>query len=75
MKFLYVLLFIESATCYFEFQKRIPNGEIIPHPCNINYLWEGVGHIARGGGGDRNPFGVDFAAHDKVSFCRIYDLS
>ncbi|KAK3096949.1 hypothetical protein FSP39_005060 [Pinctada imbricata] len=46
---------------YKNFQEKIPNGESVPHPCKPNYVWQGVGHKNHLGGGDRNPFGIDFA--------------
>ncbi|XP_048241452.1 uncharacterized protein LOC124142783 [Haliotis rufescens] len=42
------------------FQDTIPNGDSVPHPCKVNFLWRGVGHNNPQGGGDRNPFGLDF---------------
>lgn len=42
----------------------IPNGDRIPHPCGNDQLWGGVGHYRSGGGGPRNPFGIDFADND-----------
>jgi len=57
----FIALF-ERLHGYATWRTAIPNGELVPHPCNPNYIWEGVGHLTRGGGGDRNPFGVDFNA-------------
>jgi dopamine beta-monooxygenase len=48
------------------FQALIPNGDSVPHPCNVGETWPGVGHKASGGGGARNPFGLDFAANGLV---------
>ena len=52
-------------------QDELPNGDRVPHPCKANFMWEGVGHKNVEGGGDRNPFGKDFAKNGKVSvwFC------
>ncbi|KAL3870614.1 hypothetical protein ACJMK2_038662 [Sinanodonta woodiana] len=47
---------------YQMYQSRIPNGEIVPHPCKANYIWRGVGHTNALGGGQRNPFGLAFYA-------------
>ena len=44
------------------FRDRIPNGHNVQHPCKTNTVWNGVGHISQQGGGDRNVFGLDFAA-------------
>jgi len=49
------------------YQDRIPNGGQVPHPCKPNYIWRGVGHQNVLGGGDRNPFGLAFAAAGYVS--------
>ena len=51
-----VLLISALTTAYKLFQTRIPNGERVPNPCD-NKTWQGVGHINKAGGGDRNPFG------------------
>ena len=52
---------------YPNFRESIPNGFNVPNPCNADDKWLGVGHEARGGGGIRNPFGLDFAAQGYVS--------
>ncbi|KAL4216860.1 hypothetical protein ACF0H5_023324 [Mactra antiquata] len=44
----------------------IPNGYNISSPCNPNDTWQGVGHWNRLGSGDRNPFGLAFAAYGYV---------
>jgi len=46
---------------YYQYQTAIPNGQQVPHPCKPNFIWHGVGHQNPGGGGERNPFGQDFA--------------
>ncbi|PVD28566.1 hypothetical protein C0Q70_11155 [Pomacea canaliculata] len=43
------------------FQNRIPNGRNVLNPCDKS-AWPGVGHKVSQGGGQRNPFGLDFAA-------------
>ncbi|XP_033750817.1 tyramine beta-hydroxylase-like [Pecten maximus] len=50
---------------YPHFKSLIPNGSDVRDPCNKVNIWQGVGHLAKGGGGPRNPFGVDFALNDK----------
>jgi dopamine beta-monooxygenase len=68
----YILLFvlvITPAEGHSTFQQSIPNGEIVPHPCKSNFLWRGVGHENINGGGNRNPFGMDFEKNGKVSQC------
>ncbi|XP_053380508.1 uncharacterized protein LOC123546565 isoform X2 [Mercenaria mercenaria] len=51
---------------YQHFQLKIPNGEIIPHPCKPNFLWRGVGHDNLNGGGPRNAFGSDFENNGQI---------
>ncbi|XP_076454722.1 uncharacterized protein LOC143289580 [Babylonia areolata] len=59
-----VLLLVLSPTLgYPQYQTAIPNGNRVPHPCVQGQAWLGVGHVVPAGGGDRNPFGRDFAAH------------
>ncbi|XP_060604716.1 uncharacterized protein LOC132757452 isoform X2 [Ruditapes philippinarum] len=73
----YILLFvlvITPAEGHSTFQQSIPNGEIVPHPCKPNFLWRGVGHENINGGGNRNPFGLDFEKNGKVwnkSLCEL----
>ena len=47
-----------------HFRDRIPNGKTVPNPSIPGSVWSGVGHFAVGGGGPRNPFGLDFQAND-----------
>lgn len=65
MCFCFCLLFAVSLG-FKSFQRKIPNGDSVPHPCKPNYLWHGVGHENELGGGSRNPFGRDFDAAGKV---------
>lgn len=51
-----------TAKAFPTARDRIPNGRAVPHPTIPNAIWAGVGHFAVGGGGPRNPFGLDFAA-------------
>ncbi|XP_048241437.1 uncharacterized protein LOC124142797 [Haliotis rufescens] len=58
---LIALCFIIGASHGFRhYQDTIPNGDSVPHPCKNNFLWRGVGHKNPQGGGNRNPFGLDF---------------
>merc|ERR1712002_981616 len=41
---------------------QVPNGMKLPDPCNPGSAKVASGHWNLNGGGDRNPFGVDFAA-------------
>lgn len=45
-----------------EYAERIPNGYTVPNPGPQGGVWAGVGHVNAGGGGERNDFGLDFAA-------------
>lgn len=62
-----ILLFVNWSEEYGSFRDKIPNGHKVPHPCNPSTIWNGVGHKAQGGGGERNPFGLDFYSQGKVS--------
>eukprot|EP00794_Sanderia_malayensis_P011061 gene11061-12229_t len=60
-----IFLFLFVATWhnvngYSSYQKKIPNGDKIPHPCKPNSIWTGVGHLNQFGAGKRNPFGNAF---------------
>ena len=55
------------VTCRKSYQKLIPNGDRIPHPCGDDQMWGAVGHYRAGGGGPRNQFGIDFATNSLVS--------
>ena len=53
-------------TAYPNFKDALPNGNHVPHPCKVNYIWHGVGHHNPLGGGNRNKFGIDFKEAGKV---------
>ncbi|KAJ8300261.1 hypothetical protein KUTeg_021780, partial [Tegillarca granosa] len=55
-----------KVDAYRHYQKLIPNGERVPHPCKPNYVWHGVGHEKPEGAGKRNPFGVQFAEAGRI---------
>jgi len=55
---------VTLVSSYSKYRDEIPNGHNVTNPCNTTQYWEGVGHQAHGGGGDRNPFGLDFAANN-----------
>ena len=61
---------LATATAYLDYQQQIPNGDKVPHPCpqSRGTVWGGVGHENAAGGGNRNPFGRDFAENDFVSY-------
>ena len=62
-----VLVIVGNISAFKTFQERLPNGDSVPHPCHPNYLWPGVGHKNRDGGGTLNPFGEDFRSNGYVS--------
>ncbi|XP_061193883.1 DBH-like monooxygenase protein 1 [Saccostrea echinata] len=69
-----LIIVVTSGHAYLYFTEKIPNGENVPHPCKPNYMWKGVGHKNKNGGGERNPFGLDFYNQGKVwseSLCRM----
>ncbi|KAK7094627.1 dopamine beta-hydroxylase-like [Littorina saxatilis] len=76
-----MLLYLVSAIAlwsvchgYYNYQTKVPNGQHVPHPCKPNFIWHGVGHLNPLGGGERNPFGKDFArlGHEwSVDLCRL----
>ncbi|XP_069115157.1 temptin-like [Argopecten irradians] len=53
---------LSLSTClgFKVYEKQIPNGDAVPHPCVDGTLWNGVGHITSSGGGQRNLFGDAF---------------
>jgi hypothetical protein len=67
MHLLGVLKILSVSVCVYGHKymsEQIPNGDRVPHPCGQGYIWEGVGHHypggAKGTGGIRNRFGIDF---------------
>ena len=64
---LLVLALVSVSIGYKFFQKSIPNGDRVLNPCD-NTIWDGVGHLNKAGGGDRNVFG-------KVSWQLLIDYS
>ncbi|XP_053386346.1 MOXD1 homolog 2-like [Mercenaria mercenaria] len=54
------VVLLQLVQSYRDFQSNIPNGVKVPNPCSPTEFWEGVGHLVKGGGGPRNPFGVLF---------------
>ena len=56
------VLLVSSTSAYLHYQSKIPNGDRVNHPCLPNKVWQGVGHLNKGGGGTKNAFGKDFAA-------------
>ena len=76
LEHLYWFLSVLSAVrCYKSYQKLIPNGDRIPHPCGDRQIWGGVGHYRVGGGGARNQFGADFIANNLVRQISLHFVS
>uniref|UniRef100_A0A2C9L425 Temptin Cys/Cys disulfide domain-containing protein n=1 Tax=Biomphalaria glabrata TaxID=6526 RepID=A0A2C9L425_BIOGL len=50
-------MLLTVASGHPRFRNLIPNGDQVIF---LNGPWPGVGHTNRGGGGELNPFGVDF---------------
>ena len=57
-----------------NFSSKLPNGARIPHPCNSQKYWSGVGHQLDGGGGPLNPFGRDFLTNGRVYDATLCNL-
>ncbi|XP_055861101.1 tyramine beta-hydroxylase-like [Biomphalaria glabrata] len=73
LRFLVGVLLASCVTSYRIYQRRIPNGDTVPHPCKPNNVWEGVGHMNDQGAGLRNVFGEDFEREGKIwtqALCR-----
>ncbi|XP_060066098.1 tyramine beta-hydroxylase-like [Ylistrum balloti] len=60
MRTLTLVFCVATVGGYLHFQKEIPNGGNVSHPCKLNDTWEGVGHLNPYGEGYLNPFGQDF---------------
>ena len=60
---------LSVCIAYKTYQSKIPNGDSVPNPCSDDTTakWNGVGHIAMAGAGDRNIFGIAFKAAGAVS--------
>eukprot|EP00004_Rigifila_ramosa_P004626 TRINITY_DN15103_c0_g1_i1.p1 TRINITY_DN15103_c0_g1~~TRINITY_DN15103_c0_g1_i1.p1 ORF type:complete len:948 (+),score=173.48 TRINITY_DN15103_c0_g1_i1:222-2846(+) len=66
-----VLVFLAGVCGYHTWFPRIPNADRV---FSNGGAWPGVGHQTRGGGGPRNPFGVDFLQQNKtwtVYLCQL----
>ncbi|XP_069138144.1 dopamine beta-hydroxylase-like isoform X2 [Argopecten irradians] len=61
-----VVICVQQSHGFSSFMSQIPNGDKVRDPCDGNTTWPGVGHEAMGGGGPRNPFGLDFYNNGKV---------
>ncbi|XP_071090291.1 temptin-like [Haliotis cracherodii] len=59
-----VLCVIAVVVAKPPYQNQIPNGKLVPHPCNSDLIWNAVGHndANTGGAQNLNPFGMDFQA-------------
>lgn len=52
---------ILPTNAYLRYQSFVPNGDRVPHPCDPEQSWTGLGHENKHGGGRRNVFGKQFA--------------
>merc|ERR1712187_1047675 len=53
---------LNMACAFPSYQSSIPNGDLVTRN---GVAWPGVGHLAAGGGGSRNAFGVAFQAEGR----------
>lgn len=53
---IHIVAIVVSTVGFQVFQKQIPNGDRVTNPCD-NLTWNGVGHLNKDGGGERNVFG------------------
>mmetsp|Transcript_92589 Transcript_92589/g.164637 ORF Transcript_92589/g.164637 Transcript_92589/m.164637 type:complete len:119 (-) Transcript_92589:28-384(-) len=58
-RWLLIASILQKICAFPSFQVQIPNGAEVEVD---GELWPGVGHLLRSGGGDLNPFGLDFQA-------------
>ena len=67
--FVIVLTVLSRCESHVTYMKLIPNAELVPHPCDSNYLWGCVGHEGnkRICQPNRNAFGRDFESNGRVS--------
>ena len=55
----FVCILIASVASHPQYRLKIPNGLNVPNPCpNAQFLWNGVGHDVKIGGGLPNVFGL-----------------
>ncbi|KAK3782676.1 hypothetical protein RRG08_037679 [Elysia crispata] len=59
LKVLVLVFLMTTVLGYSTFMSLIPNGFSVPNPCDDG-IWYGVGHLAQGGTGPLNPFGLAF---------------
>ncbi|KAL3939664.1 MAG: hypothetical protein SGARI_001289 [Bacillariaceae sp.] len=64
--FLGLLLLSPKVDALPHYADLIPNGHSVPNPEIPGNVWAGVGHTNAGGGGENNPFGLDFAQQGHV---------
>ncbi|CAB9500113.1 Tyramine beta-hydroxylase [Seminavis robusta] len=56
-------LLVSGVVALPQYAAKIPNGYGVPNPGPQGGIWAGVGHVRTAGGGERNSFGLDFAAN------------
>ncbi|NP_001191657.1 dopamine beta hydroxylase-like protein precursor [Aplysia californica] len=61
-----LLVLVKPSSAYQRFLELIPNGGRVPSPCDGQPVWQGVGHITKDGGSQRNQFGIDFLSQGQT---------
>lgn len=64
---IFLLLQVIGSNCWPSYRFNIPNGNIVPNPCNPTEMWTAVGHGKPKVFAPRNPFGEDFLRSRMVS--------
>lgn len=64
---IFLLLQVIDTNCWPSYRFNIPNGNIVPNPCNPTEMWTAVGHGKPKVFAPRNPFGEDFLRSRMVS--------
>ena len=70
-----VLLMIEPSDSWPSYRFSIPNGKLVPNPCEPNSVWTAVGHGNPKVYAPRNPFGEDFLRFGLVSSYIVHILT
>lgn len=66
-----MLLCTTGTSGYKSLMRKIPNAAYVMNPCDQAEPWEGIGHLAPAGYGDRNKFGHDFKQHGMVLYLTL----
>jgi len=75
LRYVCLLACVSVLSAHSIYIAEIPNGNSLPDPCAPQGApRNGSGHWNLSGGGDRNPFGIDFAAANHqwtVALCKM----